>query len=77
MQIVLTTLPDADAAGKLARQLVEAGLAACVSVLAPWIARKELDERSLVTLHDVVAAGAHGARHTPSHAAVSSPSSSR
>ncbi len=35
MQIVLTTLPDADAAGKLARQLVEAGLAACVSVLAP------------------------------------------
>ncbi len=35
MQIVLTTLPDADTAGKLARQLVEAGLAACVSVLAP------------------------------------------
>lgn len=35
IQIVLTTLPDAGTAGKLARDLVEAGLAACVSVLAP------------------------------------------
>jgi periplasmic divalent cation tolerance protein len=33
--LVLTTLPDQDAARKLARQLVEARLAACVNVLAP------------------------------------------
>lgn len=32
---MLTTLPDADIAGELARGLVEAGLAACVNVLAP------------------------------------------
>jgi len=35
MHIVLTTLPDTETAGRLARDLVEAGLAACVSVLAP------------------------------------------
>lgn len=35
MHIVLTTLPDAETAGKLARELVELGLAACVSILAP------------------------------------------
>ncbi len=33
--IVLTTLPDQAAAETLARQLVEARLAACVNVLAP------------------------------------------
>ncbi len=33
--LVLTTLPDADSAGKLARELVEQRLAACVNVLAP------------------------------------------
>ncbi len=33
--LVLTTLPDADIAGKLARNLVEMQLAACVNVLAP------------------------------------------
>jgi len=32
---VLTTLPDQDAARNLARQLVEARLAACVNILAP------------------------------------------
>jgi len=33
--IVLTTLPDQDAAENLGRQLVEARLAACVNVLSP------------------------------------------
>jgi periplasmic divalent cation tolerance protein len=33
--IVLTTLPDPDSARQLARQLVEARLAACANVLAP------------------------------------------
>lgn len=33
--LVLTTLPDQDAARTLARQLVEARLAACVNVLSP------------------------------------------
>jgi periplasmic divalent cation tolerance protein len=33
--LVLTTLPDQDSAAKLARQLVEARLAACVNILAP------------------------------------------
>jgi periplasmic divalent cation tolerance protein len=33
--LVLTTLPDQDAARTLARLLVEARLAACVNVLAP------------------------------------------
>ena len=32
---MLTTLPDQDAARNLARQLVEARLAACVNILAP------------------------------------------
>jgi periplasmic divalent cation tolerance protein len=31
--LVLTTCPDADSAGRLARTLVEQGLAACVNVL--------------------------------------------
>ena len=34
---VLTTLPDADSARTLARDLVELGLAACVNVLAPCV----------------------------------------
>lgn len=33
--LVLTTLPDQDSAAKLARQLVESRLAACVNILAP------------------------------------------
>jgi periplasmic divalent cation tolerance protein len=33
--LVLTTLPDAESATRLARQLVELQLAACVNVLAP------------------------------------------
>lgn len=33
--LVLTTLPDQDSAAKLARQVVEAHLAACVNILAP------------------------------------------
>lgn len=33
--LILTTLPDQDTARQLARQLVEARLAACVNVLAP------------------------------------------
>lgn len=33
--VVLTTLPDHDTARQLARQLVEARLAACVNLLAP------------------------------------------
>ena len=33
--LVFTTLPDADSAARIARQLVDARLAACVSVLAP------------------------------------------
>lgn len=33
--LVLTTLPDAESATRLARQLVESKLAACVNVLAP------------------------------------------
>ena len=35
VRLVFTTLPDAEVAGKLARQMVELGLAACVNVLAP------------------------------------------
>lgn len=35
VRLVFTTLPDAVVAGKLARQMVELGLAACVNVLAP------------------------------------------
>ncbi len=35
IRLVLTTLPDAETAGVLARGLVESGLAACVNVLAP------------------------------------------
>lgn len=47
--LVITTLPDQDAARQLARQLVEARLAACVNVLAPctsvyrWEARVRED----------------------------------
>lgn len=33
--LVLTNLPDADSAGRVARLLVEQRLAACVNVLAP------------------------------------------
>ncbi len=35
IRLVLTTLPDAEIAGALARSLVEAGLAACVNILPP------------------------------------------
>lgn len=35
--IVLTTLPDQDSARKLARQLVETRLAACVNVMSPCL----------------------------------------
>lgn len=35
IRIVFTTLPDAEIAGKLARNLVEKRLAACVNVLSP------------------------------------------
>jgi periplasmic divalent cation tolerance protein len=34
-QIVLTTCPDAEVAGRIARALVAEGLAACVSILPP------------------------------------------
>ena len=34
-QIVLTTCPDSETAGRIARALVEEGLAACVSILPP------------------------------------------
>lgn len=34
-QLVLTTLPDQETAARLARQLVESRLAACVNVLSP------------------------------------------
>lgn len=33
--LILTTLPDRDTARQLARQLVEARLAACVNILSP------------------------------------------
>ena len=35
IRLVLTTLPDAEIAGVVARSLVEAGLAACVNILTP------------------------------------------
>ncbi len=35
IRLVLTTLPNAEIAGALARSLVEEGLAACVNILAP------------------------------------------
>lgn len=35
IRIVLTTLPDAEAARALAERLVDAGRAACVNILAP------------------------------------------
>jgi periplasmic divalent cation tolerance protein len=35
LRIVLTTLPDAETAGRLAHEMVEARLAACVNVLSP------------------------------------------
>jgi periplasmic divalent cation tolerance protein len=35
LRLVLTTLPNAEIAGRLAHELVEARLAACVNVLSP------------------------------------------
>ena len=35
LYLVFTTLPDAETAGRLARGMVEAKLAACVNVLSP------------------------------------------
>jgi periplasmic divalent cation tolerance protein len=35
LRVVLTTLPDAEIAGRLAREMVEAKLAACVHVMSP------------------------------------------
>ncbi len=35
IRLVLTTLPNAEVAGALARSLVDSGLAACVNILAP------------------------------------------
>lgn len=35
IRVVLTTLPDSDIAGRIARELVSARLAACVNILAP------------------------------------------
>jgi periplasmic divalent cation tolerance protein len=35
IRLVLTTLPNAEIAGALARNLVDSGLAACVNILAP------------------------------------------
>ena len=35
LRVVLTTLPDAESAGQLARELLDARLAACVNVLSP------------------------------------------
>lgn len=35
LRIILTTLPNAEIAGRLARELVESRLAACVNVLSP------------------------------------------
>jgi periplasmic divalent cation tolerance protein len=37
LRVVLTTLPDAETAGRLARAMVEAKLAACVNVLSPCL----------------------------------------
>jgi periplasmic divalent cation tolerance protein len=52
--LVMTTLPDAEAARSLARRLVEARLAACVNVLAPCLSiyrwRGELQEDGEVPL---------------------------
>lgn len=35
LRVVLTTLPDAEIAGRIAHELVSARLAACVNILAP------------------------------------------
>ena len=35
IQLIITNLPNRDAAQKLATRLVESGLAACVNILAP------------------------------------------
>ncbi len=35
IRLVLTTLPNAEIAGTMARNLVDSGLAACVNILAP------------------------------------------
>ncbi|MEW5787722.1 MAG: divalent-cation tolerance protein CutA [Pseudomonadota bacterium] len=35
IRLVLTTLPNAEIAGELARNLVDEGLAACVNILSP------------------------------------------
>lgn len=35
LRIILTTLPDAEIAGRLAHEMVEMKLAACVNVLSP------------------------------------------
>ena len=35
IRLVLTTLPNAEIAGEMARNLVESGLAACVNILPP------------------------------------------
>lgn len=37
LRVVLTTLPNAEIAGRLAREMVEMKLAACVNVLSPCL----------------------------------------
>ncbi len=55
LRIVLTTLPDAETAGRVAHELVEARLAACVNVLSPcrsiyrWQAPDSENEPSAVS----------------------------
>jgi periplasmic divalent cation tolerance protein len=60
-QIVLTTCPDAETAGWIARALVEEGLAACVNVLPPmrslykWKGRIEDASEQLLLVKSTVA----------------------
>lgn len=60
-QIVLTTCPDAETAGRIARALVEERLAACVNILPPmrsvyrWKGQVEEANEQLLVIKSVTA----------------------
>ena len=68
MLLVLTTLPDADTAARVARALVEGGHAACVSIGAPvrsvYVWQGALEDASEVPLAIKTSADAYDALET-------------
>lgn len=59
--LVITNLPNREAAARLAEKLVESGMAACVNILAPclsiyhWQGKTESTEETPVLIKTVVA----------------------